>query len=74
MYKYTINAFRGTISDKGFQTIENHFFPTTKLTKDQKDLISDNQTITSPDSSANDEIQRWNYNFRAWLINQELTN
>ncbi|WP_308149789.1 hypothetical protein [Spiroplasma sp. AdecLV25b] len=70
MYKYNINAFRGMISDKGFQAIENHFFLATKLTKDQKDLISDNQIITSPDSDANDEIQKWNYNFRAWLINQ----
>lgn len=38
IYRYSVNAFPGVISDKGFKEIENHFFLKTNLTTKQKKI------------------------------------
>lgn len=71
MYQYSIDVDNNYFSDEGFKKIQTYFFNGTPLTFVQKDLISENRILLVLNHK--EEIEKWNYNFQAWIINQVLT-
>lgn len=71
MYQYSIDVDNNYFNKEGFNKIQAYFFDDAPLNSYQKNLISENRTLSVLNHQ--DEIEKWNYNFQAWIINQVLT-
>lgn len=68
MYQYSVRVDNRYFSEQGFRKIESYFYPGKTLTLNQKLRIYRNEVL--PVDKHQDEIEKWNYNFQAWMINQ----
>ncbi|WP_308150052.1 hypothetical protein [Spiroplasma sp. AdecLV25b] len=61
-----------SFNENGMKNISKHFFGGKKLTYEEESKIRNNQILEPTDNNAKMEIEKWNYNFKAWTLQQIL--